>query len=404
MPYAGARLDSCHDQHTAGARRPHPRGAAACQAAAPPRRSLPRRAADAVAERWARSRSAPPSSRCTTSSGSSTTPDAMTDLPAATRDELVGELLPKLSTPVRRPADDGDDRQDPLAAVRRRPRRERAHALPRPRHDLRLQPGRLRHELPVLRDRPGRPDPQHVDRRDRRAGRRRRPRARARRDRRRPTRGRPAAGQNVVFMGMGEALANYKAAIGAIRRLADRRRRGSGISARGITMSTVGLVPAIDRLAAEGIPVTLALSLHAPDDELRDELVPINTRWKVGEALDAARPVLRDDRPAGVDRVRPDPRHQRPGLAGRPAGPRADPARHGWVHVNPIPLNPTPGLELDGQRPGGRARVRRAAASARRADDRPRHPRPRHRRRLRPARRRHALTPAALTPRRPSSR
>ena len=63
---------------------------------------------------------------------------------------------------------------------------------------------------------------------------------------------------------------------------------GLGMSARGITMSTVGLVPAIDKLAAEGIPVTLALSLHAPDDELRNELVPINTRWSVDEAIDAA--------------------------------------------------------------------------------------------------------------------
>ena len=88
-------------------------------------------------------------------------------------------------------------------------------------------------------------------------------------------------------MGMGEALANYKAAIGAIRRLVDPAPDGLGMSARGITMSTVGLVPAVDKLAAEGIPVTLALSLHAPDDELRNELVPINTRWSVDEAIDA---------------------------------------------------------------------------------------------------------------------
>ena len=88
----------------------------------------------------------------------------------------------------------------------------------------------------------------------------------------------PTRISNVVFMGMGEALANYKAAIGAIRRLTDPAPDGLGISARGVTMSTVGLVPGIDKLAAEGIPVTLALSLHAPDDELRNELVPINTR------------------------------------------------------------------------------------------------------------------------------
>src|SRR6476661_7356640 len=70
----------------------------------------------------------------------------------------------------------------------------------------------------------------------------------------------PLRVSNVVFMGMGEALANYKASIGAIRRLTDAAPDGLGMSARGITMSTVGLVPGIDRLTAEGIPVTLALS------------------------------------------------------------------------------------------------------------------------------------------------
>ena len=93
---------------------------------------------------------------------------------------------------------------------------------------------------------------------------------------------------NVVFMGMGEPLANYSAVLEAVRRLTEPPPAGLGMSARGVTVSTVGLVPAMRRLAGEGIPVTLALSLHAPDDELRDTLVPVNTRWKVGEALDAA--------------------------------------------------------------------------------------------------------------------
>ena len=93
---------------------------------------------------------------------------------------------------------------------------------------------------------------------------------------------------NVVFMGMGEPLANYNAVLGAVRRLTDPAPDGLGISQRGITVSTVGLVPAIDKLTAEGLNVTLAVSLHAPDDELRDTLVPINTRWKVAEVLDAA--------------------------------------------------------------------------------------------------------------------
>ncbi len=148
---------------------------------------------------------------------------------------------------------------------------------------------------------------------------------------------------NVVFMGMGEALANYKAAIGAIRRLTDEAPHGLGMSARGITMSTVGLVPAIDKLAAEGVPVTLALSLHAPDDELRDELVPINTRWKVGEALDAARRYFdATGRRVSIEYalIRDVNDHAwRADLLGTELNRRG----RGWVHVNPIPLNPTPG-------------------------------------------------------------
>ena len=100
--------------------------------------------------------------------------------------------------------------------------------------------------------------------------------------------GGPGRVSNVVFMGMGEPLANYKAVLGAVRRMTDPSPDGLGMSARGITVSTVGLVPRIMDLADEGIPVTLALSLHAPDDELRADLVPVNTRWSVAEALDAA--------------------------------------------------------------------------------------------------------------------
>ncbi|GAB4062763.1 23S rRNA (adenine(2503)-C(2))-methyltransferase RlmN [Angustibacter speluncae] len=148
---------------------------------------------------------------------------------------------------------------------------------------------------------------------------------------------------NVVFMGMGEALANYKAAVAAIRRMTDVAPEGLGMSARGITMSTVGLVPAIDKLAAEGIPVTLALSLHAPDDELRDELVPVNTRWKVGEALDAARRYFdATGRRVSIEYalIRDVNDHAwRADLLGTELNRRG----RGWVHVNPIPLNPTPG-------------------------------------------------------------
>jgi 23S rRNA (adenine2503-C2)-methyltransferase len=98
----------------------------------------------------------------------------------------------------------------------------------------------------------------------------------------------PTRLSNVVFMGMGEPMANYGAVIASVRRMTDPAPDGLGMSARGVTISTVGLVPRMRQLAEEGIPVTLALSLHAPDDALRDELVPINTRWKVHEAIEAA--------------------------------------------------------------------------------------------------------------------
>ena len=157
---------------------------------------------------------------------------------------------------------------------------------------------------------------------------------------------------NVVFMGMGEALANYKAAIGAIRRMVDPSPEGLGMSARGITMSSVGLVTGIDRLTEEGIPVTLALSLHAPDDELRDELVPINTRFKVDEAIDAAhRYYLRTGRRVSIEYalirdINDQAWHA--DLLGKKLTARGK----GWVHVNPIPLNPTPGSKWTASRRG----------------------------------------------------
>ncbi len=157
---------------------------------------------------------------------------------------------------------------------------------------------------------------------------------------------------NVVFMGMGEALANYKASIGAMRRLVEPSPSGLGMSARGVTMSTVGLVPAIDKLANEGIPVTLALSLHAADDELRDELVPINTRWKVDEALDAAyRYYEKTGRRVSIEyALIRDINDQawRADLLGEKLRKRGK----GWVHVNPIPLNPTPGSKWTASRRG----------------------------------------------------
>jgi len=173
----------------------------------------------------------------------------------------------------------------------------------------------------------------------------------------------PLRVSNVVFMGMGEGLANYKAVVGALRRLTDPTPDGLGMSARGITMSTVGLVPAIDKLAAEGLPVTLALSLHAPDDELRNELVPINTRWKVGEALDAARRYFDiTGRRVSIEyALIRDMNDQawRADLLGKLLNARG----RGWVHVNPIPLNPTPGSKWTASDP----RVEHAFVEALRA-------------------------------------
>jgi 23S rRNA (adenine2503-C2)-methyltransferase len=92
---------------------------------------------------------------------------------------------------------------------------------------------------------------------------------------------------NVVFMGMGEPMANYTAVVESIRRLADPMLLG--ISPRRVVVSTSGLVPRIERLAQEGLPVTLAVSLHAARDELRDVLVPINRRYPLAEVIGAAR-------------------------------------------------------------------------------------------------------------------
>jgi 23S rRNA (adenine2503-C2)-methyltransferase len=159
--------------------------------------------------------------------------------------------------------------------------------------------------------------------------------------------GRPGRLSNVVFMGMGEPLANYQRVVAAVRRVCEPVPDGFGISQRGVTVSTVGLVPAIHRLAAEGLAVTLAVSLHAPDDELRDELVPVNTRWKVAEVLAAARHYgERTGRRVSVEYalirgVNDQP--WRADLLGRLLHGELGPL----AHVNVIPLNPTPGSRWD---------------------------------------------------------
>jgi 23S rRNA (adenine2503-C2)-methyltransferase len=149
---------------------------------------------------------------------------------------------------------------------------------------------------------------------------------------------------NVVFMGMGEPMANYKAVIGAVRRLTEPTPDGLGMSARGITVSTVGLVPRMLQLAEEGIPVTLALSLHAPDDELRNELVPVNTRWSVHQAVEAAWGYARTTkRRVSIEYAMMRDINDQAWRADLLADVLTSYGDWGWVHVNLIPLNPTPG-------------------------------------------------------------
>lgn len=148
---------------------------------------------------------------------------------------------------------------------------------------------------------------------------------------------------NIVFMGMGEPLANYKRVMNAVHRMVAAAPEGLGMSARGITVSTVGLVPAIRKLASEDVPVTFALSLHAPDDELRDELIPVNSRWKVDEALDAAYDYyVKTGRRVSIEYalIKDMNDHEwRAEMLAKKLNARG----RGWVHVNPIPLNPVPG-------------------------------------------------------------
>jgi 23S rRNA (adenine2503-C2)-methyltransferase len=145
-------------------------------------------------------------------------------------------------------------------------------------------------------------------------------------------------------MGMGEPLANYDRTWSAVERIHDE----IGLSARHLTLSTVGVVPGILRLAEEALPVNLAVSLHAADDGLRDELVPLNRRYPLAELADACRRYIDATRRrlsfewaliAGVN----DTEQQARRLAAyaRPLG----------AHVNLIPLNPTPGYPTRGSSP-----------------------------------------------------
>jgi 23S rRNA (adenine2503-C2)-methyltransferase len=148
---------------------------------------------------------------------------------------------------------------------------------------------------------------------------------------------------NVVFMGMGEPLANYDPTWAAVERI----HGAVGLSARHITVSTVGIVPGIRRLAGEALPVNLAVSLHAADDALRDELVPINRRYPLSTLMDACAGYLQAKGRrlsfewALIDGV--NDRDRDADLLVERARSLPLPA-----HVNLIPLNPTPGYAVRG--------------------------------------------------------
>jgi 23S rRNA (adenine2503-C2)-methyltransferase len=158
---------------------------------------------------------------------------------------------------------------------------------------------------------------------------------------------------NVVFMGMGEPLANYDRVWASVQRAHD----DLGLSARHLTLSTVGVVPGIRRLANEGLPVNLAVSLHAANDALRDELVPINRRYPLSVLVGACADYLRaKGRRLSFEWALIDGTNDRR----RDAHELADLA-HSLplpAHVNLIPLNPTPGYPTRGTPAAGVRRFR----------------------------------------------
>lgn len=266
-------------------------------------------------------------------------PAAMTDLPLATRDKLVGDLFPRLLTPTRTLTADGGTTVKTLwhlfddvkveSVLMRYPNRATLCVSSQAGCGMAC-PFCATGQLGLTRNLSTAEIVEQV----RSAG-------RSLADGELP--GGPTRLTNLVFMGMGEPLANYKAVIETVRRLVAPVPDGFGMSARNIVVSTVGLVPAIDKLIKEGIPVTLAVSMHAPDDELRDELVPINTRWSVDETLDAAHRYFEaTGRRVSIEyALIRDINDQawRADLLGEKLNARG----RGWVHCNPIPLNPTPG-------------------------------------------------------------
>jgi 23S rRNA (adenine2503-C2)-methyltransferase len=266
----------------------------------------------------------------------------MTDLPAAGRAEFVDELLPELLTEVRSIAcDDGDTRKTLWRAhdgtliesvLMRYPDRITLCVSSQAGCGMACPfcatgQGGLQRNLSAA----------EIIEQVRLA-------ARAARD---GVLGTPGRLSNVVFMGMGEPLANYKRVLTAVRGIISPPPAGLGISARAVTVSTVGLVPAIQKLTAENLQVRLAVSLHAPDDELRDTLVPVNERWKIDEVLTAARGYAdATGRRVSIEyALIRDVNDQ--AWRGEMLGALLHDRLGQFVHVNVIPLNPTPGSQWD---------------------------------------------------------
>lgn len=155
--------------------------------------------------------------------------------------------------------------------------------------------------------------------------------------------GGPGRLSNIVFMGMGEPMGNYKSVLRAIRQISALPPEGFGISARNITVSTVGVVPGIKKLTNEGIPLRLAVSLHAPTNKLRDELVPMNQRFNVDQVLDAAHDYyLASKRRVSIEYAMMRGINDQAEHA-RELAKRLNHYGDDWAHVNPIPLNPIEG-------------------------------------------------------------
>ncbi|GHF62776.1 23S rRNA (adenine2503-C2)-methyltransferase [Amycolatopsis bartoniae] len=286
-------------------------------------------------------------------------PEAMTDIPAASRERLVTELMPPLLTEVRAlSADDGATRKTLW----------RAHDGTLLESVLMRYPDRATlcissqagcgMACPFCATGQGGLDrnlstAEIVDQV--------RSAAAVMRDGLMP--GGPGRLSNIVFMGMGEPLANYKRVVAAVRRITDPAPGGLGISQRSVTVSTVGLAPAIRKLADEKMQVRLAVSLHTPDDELRDTLVPVNNRWSVDEVLEAARYYAdTSGRRVSIEYALIRDINDQPWRAELLAK-RLRKHLGQLVHVNVIPLNPTPGSKWDASpKPVEREFVRRVNA------------------------------------------